>query len=389
MSELRIRLYDVHFGDGILITVADEGVEPRHLLIDVGNLLHGKQLAGDDAVFQPVVQDILAELGGRSVDLYVLTHEHLDHAQGLLLAKERFGLEVPVARAWLTASAALDYYDRFPDAEKRQLAMDTFAIAETLAAAEDDDAAENGLGALFLNNDPRSTTQCVAYLRTLGATTQFVSRGAAADVGSATVHALAPEEDTTVYYGRSLALDAGIGSPGVTGVKAAGVLEPPPGVDAGTYADLLARRARSVGGNLLAIDKANNDTSVVLLIEWQGWRLLFPGDAEQKSWWQMHELAVLQPVHVLKVAHHGSWNGTPPDDVLDSILPTVPLDARPRHALVSTHPGGYASVPDQPTLDRIGARATLLSTLDDDTLWVELALDADGTATVRHGPPVA
>ena len=59
--------------------------------------------------------------------------------------------------------------------------MDTFAIAEALAAAEDDDAAENGLGALFLNNDPRSTTQCVAYLRALGATTQFVSRGAAAD----------------------------------------------------------------------------------------------------------------------------------------------------------------------------------------------------------------
>ena len=45
MSELRIRVYDVHFGDGILVTVADAGGEPRHLLIDVGNLLHGKQLA--------------------------------------------------------------------------------------------------------------------------------------------------------------------------------------------------------------------------------------------------------------------------------------------------------------------------------------------------------
>ena len=79
----------------------------------------------------------------------------------------------------------------------------------------------------------------------------------------------------------------------------------------------------------------------------------------------------------------------PPDDVLDSILPVTPTDARPRHALVSTHRGGYDSVPDPPTLDRIAARATLLSTLDDDRLWVELALLADGTTSVRHGPQMA
>ena len=380
MSELRIRVYNVHFGDGILVTIPGTD-HPMHLLIDVGNLLRGKEGAGDDAVFEPVVRDILAELDGNPVDLYVLTHEHLDHAQGLFLAKQRFGLELPVTRAWLTASAALDYYDRFPDAEKRKLVEDTFAIAETLAI---DDAA---VGALHLNNNPQSTKQCIDYLRATADKTEYVSRGKKKQLGEASIRVLAPEEDTTVYYGSSLAIGAGIGEPG--GARTAGI-SPPPGVDAGAYADLVDRRARSVAGNLLAIDKANNNTSVVLAVEWQGWRLLFPGDAEQASWWRMHDQQLLEPVHVLKVAHHGSWNGTPPDEVLDTILPSAPgADGRPRHALVSTHSGGYDSVPDQPTLDRIALHATTLTTFDDERLWYELTLSTDGTATVSHGPPAA
>ena len=128
----------------------------------------------------------------------------------------------------------------------------------------------------------------------------------------------------------------------------------------------------------------------MLAVEWQGWRLIFPGDAEQASWWQMHEQQLLEPIHVLKVAHHGSWNGTPPDEVLDTLLPAGgAADGRPRHALVSTHRGGYDSVPDQPTLDRIADRATLLTTLDDERLWYEVALEADGTATVSHAPTPA
>jgi hypothetical protein len=58
----------------------DEAGQPRtrHLLIDVGNALV-KQ--GQDDVFAPVFADIVAQTGGR-IDLYVNSHEHLDHVQG-------------------------------------------------------------------------------------------------------------------------------------------------------------------------------------------------------------------------------------------------------------------------------------------------------------------
>ncbi len=379
MNEVRVRVYNVHFGDGILITV-DETEGVHRILIDVGNLLRGEQGAGDDELFEPVVGDIASQLSGEPVDLYVLSHEHLDHAQGLFLANVRFGLSVAVSQAWLTASAAPDYYDRFPDARKRKIDdQRTIAAATALAAGE-----SSYFHALLLNNNPYSTAQSVDYLRSLASTTDYVFRGTSRSVGGAVVTVLAPEEDTTVYYEQHVALapgsDTASGSMG-------SVVQPPPGVDAGAYADLLARRRKGVGENLLAIDKANNNTSLVLEIEWAGWRLLFPGDAEQSSWWTMARADLLRPIDVLKVAHHGSWNGTPPDEVLEKILPTDPgPDARPRFALASSSLGGYDSVPSQDTLDRIASRAELHSTLGSEHLWYELALRADGSAAVTQGP---
>lgn len=51
-------------------------------------------------MFRPIVEDIRAELGGASIDLYIMTHEHLDHVQGLLYAEEKEGLPpLPVQAA--------------------------------------------------------------------------------------------------------------------------------------------------------------------------------------------------------------------------------------------------------------------------------------------------
>ena len=51
MDTLRVRVYNVQFGDGILVSVPERGADgttvTRHLLIDVGNLPSGT--GSDDA----------------------------------------------------------------------------------------------------------------------------------------------------------------------------------------------------------------------------------------------------------------------------------------------------------------------------------------------------
>jgi beta-lactamase superfamily II metal-dependent hydrolase len=111
----------------------------------------------------------------------------------------------------------------------------------------------------------------------------------------------------------------------------------------------------------------------VFSLEWRGWRLLFAGDAEVRSWQTMNREKVLKPVHLLKVSHHGSHNGTPADELFDAILPEVALDDRERHAVISTWTNTYGGIPHTPTNKRLMERATLQSTLDHkDDLFYEV-----------------
>jgi beta-lactamase superfamily II metal-dependent hydrolase len=360
-DKLRVRLYNIRFGDAVLVTVPDNGTT-RHILIDVGNVLSGK--GGDDAVFKPVVEAIKAELGDKALDLYVMTHEHMDHIQGLPFAKEKAGLELDVDYAWITASAAPDYYDTHPNARKKKLEADGVyeQIAAYLEATPDP-----RLQGLMLNNNPRSTADCVAYLRGLANTTTYVHRGAPIDgthpFEEAKFEVWGPEEDTSSYYRSFQPLALGVNG-GEAEAPTVVTPLPPSGVDAGAFYSLVDSRRTGLHDNMLAIDKAANNTSIVFSLEWRGWKLLFPGDAEQESWRMMDEQGVLDPVHLLKIAHHGSWNGTPQGEILDKILPTTPPDDRKRYAVVSTCLDTYNGVPDETTLATLGARAELHSTLD-------------------------
>ena len=121
MEKLRVRVYNVLFGDAILVSFPDRDaggtVMTRHILIDVGNVPASKE-GGEDAVFQPVLEDVLQELDGQPLDLYVMTHEHLDHVQGLPCAERKFYTagdddlkqQLQTRYAWLSASAEENYY---------------------------------------------------------------------------------------------------------------------------------------------------------------------------------------------------------------------------------------------------------------------------------------
>lgn len=374
MDALRVRTYNVRFGDALLVSVpdfdADTGLTTvRHLLIDVGNVQAGA--GGADTVFHSVMEDVLEELDGAPLDLYVMTHEHLDHVQGLSYADERLyegGLKerLKLQHAWLTASAAPDYYERHPDAAKQ--------LAERQALYDDlkeycrlkPEAARGAVPSFLLNNDYRKTGACVEYLRGLAERTHYVHRGAALG-GShpfkeARLEVWAPEEDTSEYYGRFLPVALGLErKPG--GEVSLHVPVPPAGVDTSAFYNLLSWRRRAMGDDLLAIDKAANNTSVVFSLEWRGWRLLFAGDAELRSWKTMKKHGVLKPVHFLKVSHHGSHNGTPDGDIFDAILPEEPPDERQRCAVISAYGETYSGIPHELTNQRLRSRCMLTSTL--------------------------
>ena len=78
---------------------------------------------------------------------------------------------------------------------------------------------------------------------------------------------------------------------------------------------LRGARAKALLELVLIMDDAMNNTSVILMFEVGGKRLLFPGDAQIENW----EFALQDPdilkelaeVDVYKVGHHGSRNATP------------------------------------------------------------------------------
>ena len=383
MDTLRVRVYNVRFGDAVLVSVPDRddgSTTMRHMLVDLGNVLRSGGGGAEDAVFGPVVQDIQKVLGGKSLDLYVMTHEHMDHVQGLLYASEKLGLKLDVAQAWLTASSAEDYYEHHDQARRDKLAL-TAAYEQArlyLRAAPAEKV--GGLMAILLNNDPMRTGDCVGFLRKLAAQTTYVHRTKDIDgthpFREAELQLWAPEEDTAVYYGRFRPVATGVTKSGGNG-PTLHVPKPPRGVDSGAFYGLVESRRLGVHDNLLQIDKAANNSSVVFSLEWRGFRLLFPGDAEQRSWKEMHKQKVLKPVHFLKVSHHGSWNGTPSGEILEQILPQTPTDDRKRYAAISTWKDTYPGVPDDRTAKELAKRCEVRSVEDArDQLYVDFEFRA-------------
>jgi beta-lactamase superfamily II metal-dependent hydrolase len=394
MSPLVVRVYDVRFGDAVFVSIPDtKNSQPveRTILFDYGNALGTE--GGANAAMTPVAEDIVGRLGGEPLDLYVMTHEHLDHVQGPLFANQQLGVQIKARQVWLTGSSAPGYYASHPDARKQKIAA-LAAYRRAAAALQDATDASPFLGVLLANNNPAKTADCIDYLRANvadPADVHYVDRttdlSTLQPASSATLTLWAPEEDTADYYGKFKPIAAGLGIDDtydfddLDGPRLAEAPEPKPlgGIDAGAFYNLLDVR-RGATSTLLSIDQAANNTSVVTLLEWNGWRLLFSGDAEKRSWRQMAKVGVVAPVHFLKVSHHGSHTGMPPDDILDDVLPRPAPGATRSRAAVSTYPNTYPGVPDGDTLDGLRERVDLRSTRDLQAgeLFVELTFDEAG-----------
>ena len=121
------------------------------------------------------------------------------------------------------------------------------------------------------------------------------------------------------------------------------------------------------------LDEAMNNTSVILLFEVAGKRLLFPGDAQIENW--LYALSkppiqkLLRGVDVYKVGHHGSLNATPKTKLWERFSKRSRSKKSGRLvALLSTMPGKHGSVdrntevPRRPLLAALSAETTLVQT---------------------------
>lgn len=380
-----IRAYVVGFGDCVLLSLPDDK-RLRHVLVDFGRAPNDSASLGR---FPAIANDIAERCEGR-LDLIVVTHEHLDHLEGFYREREVFD-RIDVEQVWMGLPSDENYYANYPGARLQKRVRE--AVGEFALHADRKGIALHPAFRSLLQNNLANADR-IDYLRKLGRKPPlYLARG---KTGSAAtrwsrhikVRVLAPEEDTSTYYGRSgrsRALMSEL-TKGLRGAAADGAIAKtskegsawdfanvPRAVDGdleGFSASDYGRLRRAIREDGVAaarfIDRAANNTSLCLLLQAAGKRLLLPGDAELESWDKIRENCAkdLAPVDFLKVSHHGSHNGTPPD-LLDTLLPVRRADRA--KILVSTKRDVYGTknpVPDKSLLAELKRRCAQLVTTD-------------------------
>jgi hypothetical protein len=126
-----------------------------------------------------------------------------------------------------------------------------------------------------------------------------------------------------------------------------------------------------------SLDDQMNNTSLILLFEVFGKKLLFPGDAQIENWsWALQDapdakdtVKLLSEVDVYKVGHHGSLNATPKKLLWENFRKARP-NGRKLTSLLSTMPGKHGSldkgteVPRKPLLAALASETALSNTND-------------------------
>ena len=385
-DQLLIRMFYVGLGDFIYCRIpgAHENGGDFHIVIDCGTLSGEGYLR--DAV--PLLKKELPEENGKKrLDLLIVTHKHKDHMAG-------FGLplwdDVAIKAMWMSAAMKPGNPQAKRASKLHELAGQALTQAVTLNLGPEFDAL---FGAYAADNDTAVQNLTKNLPNSNGIEPVYVHAGQSTGVdlklpiAGATFHILGPEEDIDHWY---------LGKPEDSSISKLVQL-----ADDGKVESFLSvpRGSEALPRNVAPIDFRNlqsrmlssalafsegdgalvNNTSVVLLIEWNGKRLLFVGDAEwqpkfkegkgNSSWntiWNRHRALLDNPVDFLKVGHHGSINATPwgegidrapgtsyePVDILNAILPP----GSKAQAAASTERGRYKTIPEAKLLVDLGGR---------------------------------
>jgi hypothetical protein len=419
-NAITLRCYNVGFGDCFLLTfhykTASNNQRDRHILIDFGSTGAPKAFAKQKSLLLDIAKDIEHVCEGK-LDAVVATHRHKDHISGFSTLQSGKG-SGDVIRS-LKPDVVIQPWTEDPDAEPdalepvnapgmakknfvgalrnmhqvAQMALD----ASRLSAKWYPRDLQRQLG--FLGDDNLANKSAVDNLMTMGHKSMYVhfdsKSGLEKILPGVTTRVLGPptlrqsetirkqrstDKDEFWHFSRFWGLQAMAAGRVSTGkalfARAAtiGSRSAPP------ETRWFLKRARALQGDQLlgivrALDKAMNNTSVILLFETAGKRLLFPGDAQIENWSfalqtlkDRNERGLLEQVDVYKVGHHGSLNATP-KSLFNSFKKRGPATKKNRlSAVMSTLPGKHGSksagteVPRSKLVTALSAETTLFST---------------------------
>jgi beta-lactamase superfamily II metal-dependent hydrolase len=382
---IRIRMYDVGFGDAFLLFVPTrEGL--RKILIDCGTIAAGKRTLVE--IIGRIIGDITESDGKPCLDVVVATHRHRDHVAGF--ADLRWN-GVEVKEVWMPWTEMPDDPDacRIRQAQTRlaavlhsrllHLGTDHGSVDLALNATANDDA----MVMLHHGFAGRPRRRFLPDRKTH-------DRILKTDVLSGVlVHVLGPSDDEDII--RDMDPPAGHSYLALAGDRADGQDVPEPfGIDWVDETPVIRlkpddeqtiRTADHGREELLAaqLDKAVNGTSLMLLFQVGEAKLLFPGDAQWGTWKRVLKDPemdrLLDKIRFYKVGHHGSHNATPLDFV-EQHLGTVKREDL--WAMVSVRPHArFPDIPRGPLLERLRRCTDNLARSDERPLATGFAREAD------------
>jgi len=332
-------MYNVGLGDCIYLRVPDKERDV-HILIDCGNKFSSQDLL--DESIKHLKQELpLTGTGERLLDLLVVSHPHEDHHKGF---EAKLFEDIKIANIWLSPA----YGEETPQSKGFHALK--AAVGRALNALSD--LPDTALG--NLSDDMRellslSKSEALQMLKfTLPDKNEIQPVYATADTpeeqlnlfedGAIKLKVIGPMGDIDRFYlggGGLMNTDAEITTSAMeTGYKALFreaedvEVKPPRNISAQDFTLLRSRVQANALAVAAVVGHAVNNLSVVLLLEWRGRRLLFPGDAEwssknnigvkpgkcNSSWnvmWEKRKDDLSDPLDFLKIGHHGSENATP------------------------------------------------------------------------------
>lgn len=417
--------YQVGFGDCFLLQFDYDDGGARFVLVDFGSTGMPK----DDAAIsmKRVADDIALRCNGR-LDVVVATHRHADHISGFATQADGKGAgdvirslkprrviqpwtEAPDAPEDWTGPVAEDPGQAF--AMRRQSLDNMHAVAAAVVDRLDRDGFDKRWPLAprlrFIGEDNVKNVLAVKNLMTMAGEEEadkanylYVFHGCDLDLGAILpgmkVHVLGPPtlgQTETIKRQASKSADQfwlhapammALDREGSPATARASSLFPQLERDDSFRASRLPTEMRWVAdriddaeaemmlGIVTALDKAMNNTSVILLFEAGSKKLLFPGDAQLENW--MYALQspladLLDDVDLYKVGHHGSLNATPKAmwnrfrkrgdaakaDRLTSVMSTM----AGKHGGKNNSP---TEVPRRPLVEALKADSNLVNTQD-------------------------